>query len=66
MLSLDVLLRNEKRLSEIRLPLYNVHGDKDRLCEVSGSRLLHEKASSEDKTLQVRARACDAISLYIG
>ena len=44
----------QKRMSEIQLPFYVVHGDEDALCELSGSKLLNEKASSQDKTLQVR------------
>ena len=50
---LDTMAKTEQRMSDLRLPIYNVHGDKDKLCELSGSRLLHEKASSTDKTLQV-------------
>ena len=44
----------QKRLGEIKLPFYVVHGDTDALCELSGAKLLHEKATSSDKTLEVR------------
>ena len=50
---LETVLDSQKRLSEIKLPIYNVHGSDDILCEISGSRMLHEQASSTDKTLQV-------------
>jgi len=40
-------------LSRIELPLYIMHGDDDRLAPCEGSRYLHEKAASSDKTLRI-------------
>lgn len=41
------------RLSELRLPMLILHGGNDKTAPVSGSHLLHEKASSPDKTLEI-------------
>ena len=51
---LNTMSEYQKRLGEIKLPLYVVHGDTDALCELSGAKLLHEKATSSDKTLEVK------------
>ena len=37
----------------LRLPLLVMHGGDDRLTPVEGSRMLHERAGSEDKTLEI-------------
>ena len=38
---------------ELKLPWLDVHGDQDKLCEISGSQLLYEQSESEDKTFTV-------------
>ncbi|XP_072025673.1 monoglyceride lipase-like isoform X3 [Amphiura filiformis] len=40
-------------LSDIRWPFLLQHGDEDKMAEVSGSRLMYEKAASKDKTLTI-------------
>ena len=35
------------------MPLLLVHGSEDRLVSVRGSRLVYERASSDDKTLKI-------------
>lgn len=42
-------------VSRIRLPLLVMHGTEDRLADPQGSRSLHERASSPDKTLRLYA-----------
>jgi alpha-beta hydrolase superfamily lysophospholipase len=44
-------LRTE--MVDLRVPLYILHGEKDAICSLSGSRLLHDTASSSDKTIKV-------------
>ena len=41
------------RVAEIRVPLLVLHGGEDRLTAVAGSRMVDERAGSEDKTLRV-------------
>ena len=41
------------RASEISLPVLIMHGTADKLADVSGSKMLYEKVSSEDKTLKL-------------
>ena len=45
----------EKDVPRIRLPLLVMHGTEDRLADPQGSRSLHERASSPDKTLHLYA-----------
>jgi lysophospholipase len=42
-----------ERAAEIELPLLVMHGSRDQVTDVEGSRMLHERASSHDKTLRV-------------
>ncbi len=42
-----------QQLGNLTLPLLLVHGSEDRLVSVRGSRLVHERASSDDKTLKI-------------
>jgi len=43
----------EKRIPEVKCPFLVLHGDKDGLCYVEGSRILYEKSSSQDKEIKV-------------
>ncbi len=43
----------QDRASEITLPMLIMHGEADTMTPVEGSRLLHERASSADKTLRI-------------
>lgn len=42
-----------EKMSQIKLPLLIMHGSADRLADPAGSKLLYERASSEDKTLKL-------------
>jgi alpha-beta hydrolase superfamily lysophospholipase len=42
-----------EQVASLTLPLLLVHGSEDRLSPVRGSRMVHERASSEDKTLEI-------------
>jgi acylglycerol lipase len=42
-----------EQVASLTLPLLLVHGSEDRLVSVQGSRMVHERASSEDKTLKI-------------
>jgi len=48
---LTILPEVQSRLGEISLPILIVHGTEDKLCDIEGSRMLHAKAASTDKTL---------------
>lgn len=50
---LQALRPVRERLGELRLPLLALHGAADRIAPPSGSQLLHDKASSPDKTLKL-------------
>ncbi|KAL5656569.1 hypothetical protein ACJX0J_035888, partial [Zea mays] len=50
---LSVSLDTEKNLHEVSLPFLVLHGTDDVVADPSGSRLLHERASSRDKTLKL-------------
>ena len=41
-------------LPEVSFPFLILHGDKDGLCDIAGSRQLYEVAKSADKSLKVR------------
>ena len=45
--------RIQKRLSEIKIPLWIGHGSLDRITDPDGSRKLYELAASPDKTLKI-------------
>ncbi len=42
-----------EQVGSLTLPLLLVHGSEDRLAPVQGSRMVHERVSSEDKTLKI-------------
>jgi acylglycerol lipase len=42
-----------EQVGSLTLPLLLVHGSEDRLVSVQGSRMVYERASSEDKTLEI-------------
>ena len=46
----------QNHMSEVACPLFILHGDKDAVCELGGAQMMHEKASSTDKTLKVTFR----------
>jgi len=50
---LNRLDKTINRLNELCCPLLIMHGDQDKLCEVSGSQILNSMASSKDKTLSI-------------
>nr|CAB3263812.1 monoglyceride lipase-like [Phallusia mammillata] len=43
----------EKILPEITFSFFVLHGDRDGMCDVSGSKMLHELAKSTDKTIKI-------------
>lgn len=43
----------QARMAAIELPLLVMHGSRDQVADVEGSRTLHERAGSPDKTLRV-------------
>ncbi|KAM0853836.1 hypothetical protein ACQ4PT_050817 [Festuca glaucescens] len=50
---LAVSLDIEKNLEDVTLPFLVLHGEDDVVADPEGSRLLHERASSRDKTLKL-------------
>jgi alpha-beta hydrolase superfamily lysophospholipase len=42
-----------EQVGNLTLPLLVVHGSEDRLVSVEGSRMVHERASSHEKTLKI-------------
>ena len=53
MASLAACEKIKMQVKEVKLPWLDVHGDQDKLCEISGSQLLYEQSESEDKTFTV-------------
>lgn len=45
--------RIQKRLPELRMPFWVGHGSLDRITDPEGSKMLHEQAASNDKTLKM-------------
>ncbi|CAH1784426.1 unnamed protein product [Owenia fusiformis] len=43
----------EQKMADIEMPLLILHGTEDKLCNISGSKRLHEVAKSTDKTLKI-------------
>ena len=43
----------QSKLHEVVFPLLILHGDDDRLCDISGSNLLDTVSTSKDKTYSV-------------
>jgi alpha-beta hydrolase superfamily lysophospholipase len=50
---LQAIERSAARLEELEVPLLVLHGGADALSDVAGSRALHARARSRDKTLRV-------------
>lgn len=50
---LRMLDKSLNKLNELCCPLLIMHGDQDKLCELSGSQILNTMASSKDKTLSI-------------
>ncbi|XP_052781159.1 monoglyceride lipase-like [Mya arenaria] len=50
---LDALMRIKSSFPEIQWPFLILHGTKDALCELEGSQLMYDKASSTDKKLKI-------------
>lgn len=48
---LELLTRTRNRLPELTIPLLILHGEDDAVCPVSGSVLIHDQATSADKSL---------------
>ncbi|XP_023347775.1 monoglyceride lipase [Eurytemora carolleeae] len=43
----------KSEMENIKIPLFILHGEKDTICAISGSRLLYESVTSSDKSLKV-------------
>ncbi|XP_060574217.1 monoglyceride lipase-like [Ruditapes philippinarum] len=50
---LDALKKIEDNVSDIDWPFFILHGDKDALCELDGSKLMYDKAKSTDKKIKI-------------
>lgn len=44
----------EERMESIEFPFLALHGDADAICDVQGSKMLYDKAKSEDKEIKVK------------
>ncbi|XP_058855406.1 monoglyceride lipase-like [Acipenser ruthenus] len=51
----------EKALPDISWPFLLLHGNADKLCDISGSQLMYEKTQSQDKALKVYDGAYHAL-----
>ena len=56
MAMLNAMKKFEARLHTIHWPFLVLHGEEDKLGELSGSQLLYEKAASNDKKIKVRVK----------
>lgn len=45
--------RIEREIPSINWPFLLLHGDADKLCDIRGSRMMHENAQSSDKKITV-------------
>ncbi|XP_041860869.1 monoglyceride lipase isoform X2 [Melanotaenia boesemani] len=45
--------RIERELPSITWPFLLLHGDSDKLCDIRGSKMMHEKTASSDKKLKI-------------
>ncbi|KAF6733073.1 Monoglyceride lipase [Oryzias melastigma] len=45
--------RIEREIPSISWPFLILHGDDDKLCDIRGSKMMHEKAASSDKKLKI-------------
>ena len=52
------LMQIKSQLGEIEFPFLILHGDKDKLCDINGSKMMHKEAKSVDKELQVNCHLC--------
>ena len=50
----DTLNDIKSKLADVTWPFLVLHGTKDGITDIEGSKLLHEKARSTDKELKVR------------
>lgn len=44
----------EERMESIEFPFLALHGDADAICDVQGSKMLYDKAKSDDKEIKVK------------
>ena len=51
---LDTMADIQSRLAEVTWPYLLIHGDQDKLCELSGSDMFDQLSPSKDKTYKVR------------
>lgn len=51
----------EKALPDISWPFLLLHGNADKLCDISGSQLMYEKTQSQDKALKVKGKSLFSI-----
>ncbi|KAI1892196.1 hypothetical protein AGOR_G00130830 [Albula goreensis] len=58
---LSAARRIERAIPDIAWPFFILHGDADKLCDISGSQLLLENAKSTDKRLKVYEGAYHAL-----
>ncbi|KAM8829724.1 monoglyceride lipase isoform 1-T1 [Synchiropus picturatus] len=42
-----------EKMSSMTFPFYILHGSDDKLCDIEGSKSLHEKAASKDKKIKI-------------
>ncbi len=45
--------RIERQIPSISWPFLLLHGDADKLCDIRGSKMMHENAASSDKKFKV-------------
>ena len=62
---LKALSELQGKLHEVVFPLLILHGDDDRLCDISGSDLLHTMSTSKDKTYSVSSSQHYIINIYL-
>ncbi|XP_076133285.1 monoglyceride lipase isoform X3 [Alosa pseudoharengus] len=53
--------RIQRLLPDITWPFLLLHGDVDKLCDISGSQLMYDQAKSSDKTLKIYEGAYHAL-----
>ncbi|XP_011475140.2 monoglyceride lipase isoform X2 [Oryzias latipes] len=53
--------RIEREIPSISWPFLILHGDDDKLCDIRGSKMMHEKAASSDKKLKIYEGAYHAL-----
>ncbi|XP_078241381.1 monoglyceride lipase isoform X2 [Pogona vitticeps] len=58
---LNAIAKIERSLPKLTLPIFVLHGSPDKLCDIKGSYLLMDTASSQDKTLKVYDEAYHAL-----